>query len=88
MSRDLRNYARRTNRGMVIGFLILLFGVGITLVGIIYGPAAAVFGLICMLAGFAPIVLIWLALTIMSWIVSRSGSQEPEDIHNSNGDLM
>jgi hypothetical protein len=72
MSRDLRKYASKTNLGLVIGFFVLLFGVGITLVGLIYGPSAALSGLLCVLTGTAPLVLIWLALAILSWVVNRS----------------
>lgn len=79
MSRDLRKYAKGTNRGLIIGFFVLLFGVGITLVWAIYGSAAAVSGLLCMLAGTAPIALIWFVLNLISWIVSRSTDEETTD---------
>ncbi len=72
MSRDLRRYARQTTTRLVIGGLLILLVVGDGLIYWLYGPQSAVLGLICILAGLAPVALIWLALAIMEWIVKRA----------------
>lgn len=58
MARDLRRYSRNTYGGLLIGFILLLILVGDGLIWIIYGKQAAILGLVCMLVGLAPIVLI------------------------------
>jgi hypothetical protein len=70
--RDLRKYARNTTFQLVIGAILLLFLVGLPLIGLIYGTNAAVLGLICMGAGLAPIALIILVLWILEWISNRA----------------
>ena len=62
MSRDLRRYARDTNIRLFVGFLLILFIVGDGLIWVIYGREAAILGMICILAGLAPLLLIGLAL--------------------------
>jgi hypothetical protein len=71
MSRDLRQYARQTSFQLIVGFLVLLFIVGDGLIYLFYGRNAAIMGLICILAGLSPLVLIFLALWFIDWI-SRS----------------
>ena len=71
MTRDLRKYARNTNIRLFAGFIILLFTVGGSLIYMIYGVEGTIMGLICLLAGLAPIVLIALILWLMEWIVKR-----------------
>jgi hypothetical protein len=75
MSRDLRKYARDTNIRLLVGFILLLFIIGGSLIYIIYGPRGALFGLICLLAGLAPLVLIALVLYLMEWIVKRANEE-------------
>jgi hypothetical protein len=75
MSRDLRKYARDTNVRLLVGFILLLFIVGGGLIYMIYGPRGAMFGLICLLAGLAPLVLIALILYLMEWIVKRANEE-------------
>lgn len=72
MSRDLRRYARQTNIRLFAGFLLLLFVVGDGLIFVIYGREAALLGLICILAGLAPLGLIWVVLFLIERIVRRS----------------
>ncbi|NOY99885.1 MAG: hypothetical protein GXP40_11920 [Chloroflexi bacterium] len=72
MSRDLRSYARQTNVRLIAGAIALLFIVGDGLIYLVYGKGAAVMGLICLLAGLAPVLLILLALTLLDWIVKRA----------------
>ena len=75
MTRDLRRYARQTNVRLLIGFFVLLFLVGDGLIYWIYGREAAVLGLICILAGTLPLVLIALLLFGIEWFVKRAQDQ-------------
>jgi len=74
-SRDLREYARQTGVRLVIGALILLFIVGDGLIYIIYGPGAALMGLLCLAGALVPVVLIGLILLAMEWIVKRANRE-------------
>lgn len=71
MGRDLDRYARQTNLRLALGFLLILFIVGDGLICWIYGPQAAGLGLMCILLGLAPGILIWLALLAMEWLIHR-----------------
>ena len=75
MTRDLRKYARNTNIRLFVGFIILLFTVGGSLIYMIYGVEGTIMGLICLLAGLAPFVLIALILWGMEWIVKRANEE-------------
>ncbi len=75
MKRDLREYAKQTNIQLIVGAFLLLFGVGIALIYLIYGPGAAGIGFLCMLGGLLPIALILVALYGMDWIVKRGRSK-------------
>jgi hypothetical protein len=75
MKRDLREYAKNTNIQLIVGAFILLFGVGIGLIYVIYGPGAAGIGFLCLLGGLLPIALILAALYAMDWIVKRGRSK-------------
>ena len=69
MSRNLRDYAKQTNIRLAVGALLLLFLVGDGLIYLIYGEGAALMGLVCLLAGVAPILLITLLMLLLNWIV-------------------
>jgi hypothetical protein len=71
MKRDLRAYARQTNVQLAVGAFLLLFVVGLVLIYVLYGPGAAVTGLLCLLGGLLPIVLILLAFYVLDWILRR-----------------
>ena len=75
MTRDLRKYARNTNFRLFAGFIILLLTVGGSLIYMIYGVEGTIMGLICLLAGLAPLVLIALILWVMEWIVKRANEE-------------
>jgi TM2 domain-containing membrane protein YozV len=75
MSRDLRQYARQTNFRLVAGFFLVLFIIGDGLIYLFFGREAAIMGLICLVAGIAPIILILLALWIIDWIVRRNNPE-------------
>ena len=72
MKRDLRDYSRQTNVRLVIGGVLLLFLVGDGLIALIYGPSAAVSGLLCIGVGLVPVILIFLVFAIMDWVVKRA----------------
>ena len=75
MKRDLREYARQTNIQLTVAAFVLLFVVGLALIYVFYGPGAAGIGLLCLLGGLVPIVLILLALAGIDWIVKRAHSK-------------
>ena len=68
MKRDLRRYSRQTRIRLVIGFILILFLVGDGLIYLFYERDAAGMGLICLLMGMAPVVLVWLVLTLLGWV--------------------
>ncbi len=72
MKRDLREYARQTNIQLGIAAVVLLFVVGLGLIYVIYGPAAAGLGFLCLLGGLLLIAVILLVLFGMDWIVKRA----------------
>ncbi len=72
MKRDLRAYARQTNVRLGMGAFILLFGIGLGLIYLIYGPGAAGVGLLCLLGSLVPIGLILLFLYGLDWIMQRA----------------
>lgn len=72
MKRDLREYAKQTNIQLGIAALILLFGVGLGLIYVIYGPGAAGIGFLCLLGGMVPIAIILFFLFGIDWIVKRA----------------
>jgi len=69
MSRDLRKYAQDTSVQLGVGAFLLLFIVGDGLIYFIYGKGAALMGLICLLAGVAPILIIALFMLLLNWVV-------------------
>jgi hypothetical protein len=74
MTRDLRKYARQTNVRLVVGALILIFVVGDGLIFLIYGAGPGVIGLLCLLAGLFPVILIVLIFLVLDWIAKRDKS--------------
>ena len=56
---------------LLVGFILLLFVVGVGLIGWFYGRNAALIGLTCLFLGLLPLILIWLILTLMEWWVNR-----------------
>ena len=73
--RDLRRYSHQTQWRLLVGFILLLFIIGIGLVYGFYGPRAAVLGMICLILGLAPMLLIYLALWGIEWIVKRNNPE-------------
>jgi hypothetical protein len=71
MSRDLRKYTRQTNVRLFAGALVLLFIVGDGLIYLIYGGGAALVGVLCLLGGMLPVVLVILVLLLLEWIQKK-----------------
>jgi hypothetical protein len=75
MTRDLRKYTSQTTTRLIIGGLLLLFIVGDGLILLIYGHEAALTGMICLLAGLLPLVLVWGVLWGMEQIVNAADKE-------------
>ena len=75
MTRDLRKYSRQTTARLIAGALLILFIVGDGLIYLIYGPGAAVTGLLCLVGGLLPVGAIVLILWIIDWIAHRADGQ-------------
>ena len=73
MSRDLRDYARKTNFRLGVGAFILLFIVGLGLIYLIYGREAASFGLFCLIFALIPVLLILFFFYLIDWMMKRAG---------------
>jgi multisubunit Na+/H+ antiporter MnhB subunit len=73
MSRDLRDYARKTNVKLAVGATLLLFVVGLGLIYLFYGQEAAGLGFFCLLAGLTPVVLILVIFFLIDWIMKHAG---------------
>ena len=71
MSTDLRKYTSQTNVRLIIGALLLVFVVGSALIWWLYGPGAALVGLLCLLGALLPIGLIWLLMVGLDWLVKK-----------------
>ncbi len=72
MIRDLRKYARQTNIRLIAGFIILLFIVGDGLIYLFFGRGAAIMGMICLIGGLSPILLILAALWVIDWVGKKN----------------
>jgi hypothetical protein len=69
---DLRSYAKQTNIRLIVGALLLLFLVGLGLIFLIYGKGAVITGMLCIIGGLIPILLIVIALAIIDSIVKKN----------------
>jgi len=72
LTRDMRKYARQTNFRLIAGALGLLFIVGDGLIYLIYGSSAALMGLLCLLIGMTPVVLVTLIILFLDWVSKRA----------------
>ena len=72
MTRDLRKYTNQTGFRLILGGILVLFFIGDGLIYLIYGPASAVSGLLCIGFGFVPIGVILGIFWVMDWIVKRA----------------
>jgi hypothetical protein len=72
MNRDLRKYAQQTNVQLIAGGLLVLFIIGDGLIWLFFGPASALFGLLCIGIGLIPVIIIYLVFVLMDWIVKNA----------------
>jgi hypothetical protein len=72
MAKDLRRYAKQTNTRLIVGGILILLILGDGLIYAFYGGGAAVMGLVCLVAGLFPLLLIWLALVALEWFTRRA----------------
>ena len=70
--KDLHEYSKQTNVRLLLGAFILLFVVGVGLIWIFYGEAAAGMGLTCLLAALFPIILILAVFVGIEWILKNA----------------
>ena len=75
MSRNLRDYARKTNVRLGVGAFFLLFIIGVGLIYLIYGKQAAALGFLCLMLALVPIVMIALVFFLFDWIMKRAGRE-------------
>jgi len=71
MPKNLRKYSAQTSLRLVIGFIILLFSVGLGLIYLFWGAGPAVSGLLCIGLALIPAALIWFLLILLEWIVKK-----------------
>jgi hypothetical protein len=65
---DLRRHQRETDRNLLIGFFLLLFGVGGGLILYFYGPGGLATGLACMAGGAVVAGLVVLVVNGLEWL--------------------
>jgi len=75
VSRNLRDYARKTNVRLGVGAFFLLFIIGVGLIYLIYGKEAAALGFLCLMLALVPIVMIALVFFLFDWIMKRAGRE-------------
>jgi hypothetical protein len=71
MTRDLRKYSRQTQNRLILGLLALVFFLGDGLIYLFWGREAALMGLICLLLGLTPAMLVWGFLILLDWFVRK-----------------
>jgi hypothetical protein len=76
MIRDLRKYSGQTNFRLLVGGILLLIIVGDGLIWLIFGASAAAGGIVCILLGLAPLLLVWVLLSILEFVVKRANRDE------------
>ena len=71
MGKDLRKYASQTNFRLLLGFFIVLLGVGLGSIYLFWGAGSALSGLLCIGLALVPAIIIWLLLALLGWIVKK-----------------
>lgn len=67
MNKDLRKYAGRTQTRLIVGFILMVFLVGIGLIYLLYGKLPAVMGLICLGGALVPVA----AILVIFWVLDK-----------------
>ncbi len=73
--RDLRSYQKNTIFRLIVGGFLIVFVVGDGLIFLIYGPQAAVSGLLCIGGGMLPIFLIMVFLWVIDRVVKNANRE-------------
>jgi hypothetical protein len=71
---DARRYARSQEARLVLGFFLLLYGVGGPLIWWFYGTAGMALGLGCITGGLLVFLLVYGLVALIGWWANR----EPE----------
>lgn len=71
MKLDPRAYSKQTTIRLIVGGIGILFLIGDGLVYIIYGPAAAISGFLCLGAGLLPVLIIMGIFWVMEKVVNK-----------------
>ncbi len=64
---DPFRFARSLEGQLVIGFFLVLYGVGGGLIWIFYGKAAALLGMVCMTGGLFFFLLLYAIVWLIGW---------------------
>lgn len=70
---DPSRHRQQTQTRLVLGGLLVLLGIGGVLVWLLYGGAAAVTAVACLLGGAGILGLLWLILTLLELWVKEDG---------------
>lgn len=73
--RDLNKYKRETNIRLIVGAISLIFLIGDGLIFLIYGKGPGLMGLICLIVGMVPVLLITLVIYFFDWSVKRANRE-------------
>lgn len=73
---DLRKFSKQTQSRLVAGFVLILLIVGGGLIYMFYGAGGAISGIMCIVAGLAPLLLIWGAMKLIEWIANKANDYE------------
>lgn len=65
---NLRQQRRKTERALAIAVVIMLVIVGSVVIGLVYGWASVLTGLICLLPGAGVFVLLWGLLNVLEFL--------------------
>ena len=68
---DPWRFARSTEGQLVIGFFVLLYGVGGALIWTFYGAGGALLGWVCMTGGLILFLLLYGIVSLIGWWANR-----------------
>jgi len=71
MKLDPRAYSKQTTVRLIVGGIGILFLIGDGLIYVIYGPAAAISGFLCLGAGLLPVLIIMGIFWVMEKVVNK-----------------
>jgi hypothetical protein len=72
MKKDLRRYSSQTTIRLILGGVGIFLIIGGGLIYFVYGPAAALSGILCFTVGLIPVILLILVFGGMDWIIKRA----------------